>query len=112
MNRSFSLRRGGEFQAVWEGGKSWSHPLIILRGRANGMDKSRFGFVAGKKVGGAVRRNRTKRLLREAVRKRLPKIIKGWDLILIARPQAQGAEFKMIDAGVEQLLRRAGLVRE
>lgn len=112
MNRSFSLRRGEEFQAVWDGGKSWSHPLMILRARANGMDKNRFGFVAGKKVGGAVRRNRAKRLLREAVRHRLPKIEKGWDLVFIARSQAEGAALKAIDDGVEQLLHRAKLDRE
>lgn len=110
MNRSFSLHRGEEFQAVWDGGKSWSHPLIILRARANGTGKSRFGFAAGKKVGAAVRRNRAKRLLREAVRHRLPTIVKGWDLIFIARSLAQNAEFKTVDAGVEELLRRAKLI--
>ncbi len=107
MNRSFSLRRGEDFQAVWDNGKSWSHPLIILRARANALDKNRFGFVAGKKVGGAVRRNRAKRLLREAVRHRLPRMEKGWDLVFIARSTA---ELNAIDAVVEQLLRRAKLI--
>ncbi len=49
MNRSFSLRRGADFQRVWDDGKSFSHPLVILRARANGMASCRFGFVAGKK---------------------------------------------------------------
>jgi ribonuclease P protein component len=109
MNRSFSLRRGEEFQAVWDDGKSWSHPLIILRARANGLEKSRFGFVAGKKVGGAVRRNRAKRLLREAVRHRLPMIESGWDFVFIAR---SSAEIKELDAAVAQLFKRARLIRE
>jgi ribonuclease P protein component len=46
-------------------------------------------------------------LLREAVRHRLPRIEKGWDLVFIARSKA---EFKAIDAAIEQLLQRAKLM--
>lgn len=112
MNRSLSLRRGQEFETAWNTGKSWSHPLVILRARANGTSQSRFGFVAGKKVGEAVRRNRAKRLLREAVRHRLPKIVKGWDLVWIARAAAEQAEYRAVDNAVEQLLKRAQLMSE
>jgi len=111
MNRAYSLRRD-DFQRVWDSGKSWSHPLIVLRAAANDKESSRFGFVAGKKVGNAVRRNRTKRLLREAVRHRLEAIAPGWDIILISRAGADQAEFKAIDAAVESVLKRAKLIRE
>lgn len=109
MKRAFSLR-GADFQRVWDDGKAWSHPLVVLRTRANGTEASRFGFVVGKKVGKAVRRNRAKRLLREAVRHRLPAIARGWDIILIARGEAEGTEFQAIDAAVESLLKRARLL--
>ena len=111
MKRSFSLRSGSEFQRVWENGKSWSHPLLILRAYANGTEVSRFGFVAGKKVGKAVERNRAKRLLREAVRHRLKGIAPGWDIVFIARRDAEGAEFQAIDAAVENVLTRAHLFK-
>jgi ribonuclease P protein component len=110
MNRAYSLRRD-DFQRVWDSGKSWTHPLIVLRASANGQASSRFGFVAGKKIGKAVRRNRTKRLLREAVRHRLEIISPGWDIILVSRAGAEQAEFKDVDAAVDGILRRAHLVR-
>ena len=110
MNRSTSLRRD-DFQQVWDKGKSWSHPLIIVRACANGMPRCRFGFVAGKKIGNAVHRNRVKRLMREAVRHHQDGIVPGWDIILISRTGAENAEFKEIDAAVETLLRRAKLIR-
>ncbi len=111
MDRSFSLRRGADFQRVWDDGKSCTHPLVILRVRANGTETCRFGFVAGKKIGKAVARNRAKRLMRESVRLRLPMIVSGWDLILIARSRAGQCEFKEMDAAIENVLRRAMLIR-
>ena len=111
MNRSLSLRRGADFQRVWDDGKSFSHPLVILRARANGMASCRFGFVAGKKIGKAVARNRAKRWMRESVRPRLPMIVTGWDLILIARSGVARSEFKEMDAAIENVLRRAALIR-
>ncbi len=112
MNRSFSLRGGLDFQRVWEAGKSWSHPLIILRACPNGMETSRFGFVVGKKIGKAVARNRAKRLIREVVRHRLENIAQGWDLIFIARAGAEQAELKDIEQAVEQVLQKARLGRD
>ncbi len=111
MQRSFSLRRGSEFQRVWDTGKAWSHPLVIVRASANGTNENRFGFVVGKKVGKAVERNRAKRLLREAVRRRVDRIVKGWDIILIARGGAANAEYAVIDSAVESVLHRAQLIR-
>lgn len=108
MNRSFSLRRD-DFQQVWDDGKSFSHPLIILRARANGMEQCRFGFVAGKKVGKATVRNRAKRLMREAVRHRLSNIAPGWDIIIIARSGAANTTLTDIDAAIGTLLQRAKL---
>lgn len=109
MDRSFSLRRE-DFQRVWDDGKSYSHPLVILRVSANGMDQCRFGFVAGKKVGKAVVRNRAKRWMRESIRHHLPTMPPGWDVIVIARAGVAHADFKSIDAAIEALLQRAQLV--
>jgi ribonuclease P protein component len=112
MKRAFSLRGGAEFQRVWENGKAWSHPLLIVRAYANGTEANRFGFVVGKKVGNAVQRNRVKRLMREAVRHRLDRIAKGWDILLIARRGVDAIEFSVMDTAVESLLLRAHLLKE
>lgn len=74
------------------------------------MTQCRFGFVAGKKVGKAVVRNRAKRWMREAVHRRLPTIIPGWDIILIARGHVEHSEFQAIDQAIATLLERAQLV--
>jgi len=70
---------------------------------------SRVGVTAGRSVGGAVQRNRAKRLLREAMRMLLPAIRPGWDLILIARQPLPGATYQQVQAALSQLIRRADL---
>jgi ribonuclease P protein component len=73
---------------------------------------TRSGFVVGRRIGNAVARNRVKRRLREAVRARHPALVSGMDLVWIARPPLVAADFAAIGAAVEQLVRRARLMRE
>ena len=71
---------------------------------------ARCGFAAGKSVGTAVARNRAKRLLREAVRKRAPQLAPGWDLIFIARAPLAKVKLGQAQEAVDNLLRRANVV--
>lgn len=80
--------------------------------RPNGLEWSRFGVAAGRSVGGAVVRNRAKRLLREAVRPHLARTHPGWDVVLIARPGLLTAPWSSVAEVVEDLMQRSGcLVR-
>ena len=92
-------------------GRSWAHPLLVLCALPNDLEHSRFGFSVSHWVGKAVVRNRAKRLIREVTRLRQGDIKEGWDLIFIARHPIREADFKQVDRAVEQLLRRAGLLK-
>lgn len=92
-------------------GRSWAHPLVVLCALPNDLGHSRFGFSVSHWVGKAVVRNRAKRLMREATRLRQGNIKEGWDLVFIARHPIREADFKQVDQAIEQLLRRAGLLK-
>jgi len=84
---------------------------LVLCALRNGLGYSRFGFSASKRVGGAVVRNRARRLMREAIRLRQAMIADGWDVVIVARRPMGEANFHQVDQAVEKLLRRAHLLK-
>jgi ribonuclease P protein component len=84
---------------------------MILAVVPNGLQLCRFGFITGRRVGNAVRRNRVRRLMREAVRKNLAHIVVGWDCVLIAREPLASLGLPAADGALVQLLRTANLWR-
>lgn len=110
LPQRFRLRRAADLQRIRQSGRSWRHPLIVLLAQTNDLDVSRFAFVAGRRVGNAVVRNRVKRLMREAVRHHLDEVAAGWDCMLIARNPLASASYVEVETAVTQLLARANLL--
>ena len=110
--RALRLREPFEFERVRKRGRSWTTRLVVLAVLANDLEHNRYGFAVGRRVGGAVRRNKVKRWLRECVRSLHPVLAQGYDLVLIARgPLAdESVGFTQVAADVEAACRRAGLL--
>jgi len=110
IERRIRLRRNRDVQRVYDEGRSWAHPLLVMIVLPNNMDISRVGVTASRRVGSAVERNRAKRLLREAVRHLYPEFqSKSWDVMLIARPELVSASEEEVEKALGTLLERAGL---
>lgn len=67
-------------------------------------------FVAGRRVGGAVSRNRARRILRAAWRELGPRVLAGSDVVVVAKAAIVGARSDELVAEVEQVLSRAGRI--
>lgn len=110
MQRKFRLTRSTDFKRVRRTGKSYAHPFVVLVVQTSDAPRVRVGVTAGRSVGGAVQRNRAKRLLREAMRPLLPDLLPGWDLILIARPALPSRSLQEIRQVLTSLLHRAQIM--
>lgn len=68
----------------------------------------RVGFSVGKKVGKSVVRNKTKRRLKEAFRIHIPEIKRGFNYLIVARPQAAECDYSALEDNLLKLLAKAG----
>ena len=84
------LSRSGEFDRVYREGRSHSsrHLVVYSFPREPGDDGPRLGVSVGRRVGGAVDRNRVKRLLRESFWAIAPELPEGHDFVIVARADA------------------------
>ena len=108
MGKEQYLTRSEQYASVYYNGSSWSNSLLVMKALPNRLTISRFGFSVSRRVGGAVTRNRIRRLLREIMRQ-MPLQV-GWDIIVIARTAAADADYAELRSAITSLLSRANLL--
>jgi len=101
------VRRSADFDRVYRRGRSHANRYFVMYAfpRSSDGDEPRLGVSVGRKLGGAVERNRVKRLLREAFRAVSPGLPHDHDFVFVARPDAGSLVRERGGAGVEQALR-------
>ena len=98
-----TLRKQRDFSRVYKKGSSRGSKYLVVLYRENRLGYTRTAFVASKKVGNAVTRNRARRLMKEAYRSMENGVAKGYDIIFVARNTIEGCA----EAEVEKVMRAA-----
>ncbi len=99
-----TIRSREDFARIGGQGHSRSDRLIVVRFVPNGRDHDRFGISTGRRLGGAVQRNRVRRRLREILRLSPNQTGHGWDILVVARAPAVDASFDELRSAIERLL--------
>ena len=77
---------------------------MVIRFVPNARDHDRFGISTGRRLGGAVQRNRVRRRIREILRRSPNESGHGWDLLIVARPASVDASFDDLRTALERLV--------
>jgi ribonuclease P protein component len=101
MDQGFSkkerLRKRKEFQLVFDKGERYGNNQLKIFALSNGSSVSRLGMVVGRKFGNSPKRNRFKRILREAFRLNKGLLSNGADIVVIPRPGLTELTLKAIE---------------
>ncbi|MDO8886384.1 ribonuclease P protein component [Candidatus Oleimmundimicrobium sp.] len=88
------LTKKRDFREAYKKGTVFKNKyLVIWKLKKENSGKTRIGYSVGKKLGNAVERNRLKRILKEACRRKEKEIKLGYDLIILARGPVKKKNF-------------------
>lgn len=107
------LRNKKDFLGVFNKGRGFKEDFLFFKFADNNLEMSRFGFIVSQKVSKkAVIRNRVKRMLRELVRIKMPKIKKGVDVVLIAIHGIETRDFWELEKVIDKIFLRARILEK
>ena len=88
----------------------YANSFLVLYARKNRTGTNRVGITVGKKLGGAVVRNRVRRRLREVYRLNEARFAPGWDIVVVARSRSISADFDKLTHAYLSLAEKAGVL--
>lgn len=104
----YKIRKGWEYRFIYRNGRRKSSRFFVLYYIKTNLGYSRFGISASKKLGGAVTRNRIKRLLREVIRLRDDVKDMSMDIVIVARDGMLDIDFQETNKAFGSLIKYVG----
>ncbi len=105
FSRIERIRRRAEYQAVYDRGQKVHGRYLTLFALGNATSVGRLGIAATRKLGGAVVRNRAKRLIREVFRRN--KLAPGFDVVVVPKRELLDASLSALEAEFRNTLERS-----
>ncbi len=105
-----AINKNKEFIRGYKKGTSTVTPMFVSYVLKNRYGHTRIGITASKKVGCAVKRNRARRVIREALRSLDLDMSQNWDIILVARSKTARAKSYEVAPLLKQRLTEAGVI--
>lgn len=105
-----TVKSNSDFRRAYARGKSYPDPALVTTVIKNRAGVSRIGITTGKKIGGAVQRNRARRVIRAAFAEIGGGVKPGYDIIFIARSKTCFVKSTQLVPVMRRHLTAAGLL--
>ena len=106
MKKKYSLKKNEDIQKILARGRFYRNREFIMYVVDNGTDKNYVAFLVGKKLGNAPVRNKMKRKMRSAFDVYWNQLVKGKNIVIIARPMVLDEKQEILINSFDFLLKR------
>ena len=111
MKKTETITENRIYTRLYGKGKSVVSGTVVVYFRPNNLKLNRLGLTSTKKIGCAVKRNRARRVIREAYRLLEDKLGVGYDIVIVARTKATSVPMFVVKNDIEKTFRSCGIIR-
>ncbi len=112
MTEFESIKLNKEFRFLYGRGINKISPSVVVYAKRNSKNIQRLGITCSKKIGNAVKRNRTKRIIRVAYRNLLEELNACYDVVIVARTRCAYMNSNEVTSDLKKCFIQAGLIED
>ncbi|MBR2876388.1 MAG: ribonuclease P protein component [Clostridia bacterium] len=110
MSDFVTLKTNSDFRRLYNRGKAVTNPALVMYYSKNRAGICRIGITTSKKIGNAVERNRSRRVIKEAFRNTSKKFNGGYDIVFVARSRTKYQKSTYIASVMEKMFSQEGML--
>ena len=113
MQKFVSLNQNKDFLRLYYRGKSCAKPAVVVYAMKNRAGICRVGITTSKKIGNAVERNRSRRVIKAAFTQVLSEntINGNWDFVFVARSKTRYVKSTKLALIIKECLEQTGVIK-
>ena len=111
LGEYITLKENKDFRRLYSRGRSYASGVLVTYVMKNRSNNVRIGITTSKKIGKAVMRNRSRRIIREAYRQIMDEIKPGYDFVFVARGKTPFVKSTDVLRAMRKELKEAGVLK-
>ncbi len=110
--KSKTLKENKDFRRLYYRGRSQASSCLVTYVQKRREKETRYGITASKKIGSAVQRNRSKRVIRAAFSQLEPRLNGAYDFVFVARTRTGTVKMQEVLAQMEEHFKALGVIED